>query len=432
MTKKNFIKYFVAVIIIAVLGFGGYRIYLAFFSNMTSEAPIATSEVKRGKFVLKINDLGFVSARKYTPVFAPIAGKIIKLCKEGTTVKKGDFLAQLDTTSLDKELKEKELLYEQALADVTQAEEELRILKITAELNIKTKISQQQYDKTELEVAKNKLERQKRLYKEQIVTLKEVEAEESSVRSKEVAVRRDAIDVDIERQKMRSDIIKKQAEIELKKTKAEGAELDYKLAAANKNKATIRAEGNGLVVFRAMWRGDAYVKLAEGDDVYNRANIMSISDVSSLIVNVRLRETDIHRAALGQKVNIFLEALPGEVFYGKVETVSNIADSSGDSEISTGPGQKMFPVSIGVIGDPGVKMRPGMTASVEIIEKEIPDALYLPIDAVFSSEDGKYVWKKEGDSFRKVFIEIIDRNEDYAAINGDLKKGDVVALSDVC
>lgn len=392
------------------------------------KVDVRTAEVRRGDFVVKITDLGNVSARKYTPVFAPFAGKIIRLCKEGSTVKKGDFLIQFDTVALEKEVKEKELLYRQALADVEQAEEELRILGITSRLSIEAKLSQRQYDGAELEAAKNRLDRQRRLYAEQIVTLKDVESEEAAVRSKETSVRRDDIDVDIERQKMLSDVTKKRADIALKRTKAERALLDYNLARTNMDKACVRAEGKGLVVFKSMWRGDSYAKLSEGDDVYNRANLMSISDVSSLIVEMRLRETDVHRARPGQPAEIVLEAVPGRVFRGKVEKVSNVADSS-LNEVSSGPGQKMFPVRIGVSGDTGGMMRPGMTASVDIIERRIPDALYVPIESVFSSGDGKYVWRRTGSSFSKCPVKVVDRNEDSVVVEGALEKGDLVALS---
>ncbi|MDQ7824389.1 MAG: efflux RND transporter periplasmic adaptor subunit [Candidatus Eremiobacteraeota bacterium] len=416
--------------LIAGLLYGGYYAYARFIPRKKEVVSIPTTKVQQGDFVIKVTEIGKVKARKSVQISAPFGGKIIKLCKEGSIVKPGDFLAQMDTTELTRKQRDETLSYEQALADVQKAEEELRIAKISAQLDIKDKLSQLDYDRSELEDAKNKLKRQQRLFAESIVIKADVENEEVKVRSKELAVKKGLIAVEIARKKSLSDESKKRAEINILGLKGKKNRLDAEAATEDLSQATVKANARGIVVFQDVWRSGQMGKLSEGDDVHRRENIMEIPDLASLLVIVPVRETEIHRVKVGAKCTISLEADPSSLFHGKVEKIDRIAKEPHPWENPTAPGQKTFEVTIGLKETDASKIRPGMTANTDIIEKKLEKVLNLPIECVFYHEGKKFVYIKEGENYVKKEVDVGERNENFVVITKGLKGGEDVALRD--
>jgi hypothetical protein len=79
-----------------------------------------------------------------------------------------------------------------------------------------------------------------------------------------------------------------------------------------------------------------------------------------------------------------------------------------------------------------ILVRPGLLADVEIIVEKVPDAVYVPNQAIFD-KDGKrvvYVKSKKGDVYEERFVGITKRSESVSVINSGLKEGDVIALQD--
>jgi len=416
------------VLIIMGLAYGGYLAYANYFPKKKTLVQVPTRKVMKGEFVLKVTEIGKVKARKSIFVSAPFAGKILKLTKEGSIVKKGDFLAQMDTTELLRKVSDQTLEFQQCEADVKKAEEELRIMKVSSQLDLKQKTSQLEYDKSELEDAKRKLARQQRLFKEMIVTRQNVEDEEVKVRSRELAVKKGKVDVDIARRKNLSDEIKKKAEINILKIKAKKKKLDMDAAKEDLANGTINAPADGLVVYQNVWRTGQMGKLSEGDDVHKRANIMEIPDLQSLLVLVPVRETDIHRVRVGEEALIKLEADPNSLFHGRVEKIDRIAKEADPWDNPTTPGQKTFEVTIGLKERDPARIRPGMTANCDIIEKKIPGALSLPIESVFYQEGKKFVFIKGSDGYVRREVEVGARNENFVVITKGLTEKDEVTL----
>jgi hypothetical protein len=77
-----------------------------------------------------------------------------------------------------------------------------------------------------------------------------------------------------------------------------------------------------------------------------------------------------------------------------------------------------------------VLLRPGLLADVEIIVDKIPNAIYIPTQAVFE-KDGKLVaYVKTGNTFEERVFKPLKRSESTMVIESGLKPGETVALSD--
>ncbi len=77
-----------------------------------------------------------------------------------------------------------------------------------------------------------------------------------------------------------------------------------------------------------------------------------------------------------------------------------------------------------------VLLRPGLLADVEIIVERIPNALHIPIHAVFEKEGKPIVYVKEGERFVERAIRPLKRSESTMVIAEGLQEGEIVALAD--
>jgi HlyD family secretion protein len=123
--------------------------------------------------------------------------------------------------------------------------------------------------------------------------------------------------------------------------------------------------------------------------------IMTISDLSNMEVEVEIDETDIVDVEIGQRAEIDVEALADTLLAGTVTEVGNsgITSLAGTQEEVTN-----FLVTV-LVSDVHAALKPGMTATVEIVTATHEDALNVPIQAVVARTPSELEEKKEdGDS----------------------------------
>ena len=109
--------------------------------------------------------------------------------------------------------------------------------------------------------------------------------------------------------------------------------------------------------------------------------ILTIADLSKMVVKTYINEVEIAKVKIGQKVEILVDAYPQQTFQG---IVSEIAPSA-DVQQRTSNGIVTFEVMVEVIGSPP-QLMPGMSADIDIIITEKSDVLQLPIESVIISE----------------------------------------------
>jgi len=109
--------------------------------------------------------------------------------------------------------------------------------------------------------------------------------------------------------------------------------------------------------------------------------ILTIADLSKMVVKTYINEVEIAKVKIDQKVEIHVDAYPQTSFQG---IVSEIAPSA-DVQQRTSSGIVTFEVVIEVIGSPP-QLMPGMSADIDIVITEKSDILQLPIESVIISE----------------------------------------------
>lgn len=126
---------------------------------------------------------------------------------------------------------------------------------------------------------------------------------------------------------------------------------------------------------------------------------------------------------MGQKVRVRVDAVAGAVFEGTVEWLSPIATLI----YRRFPPEKNFPARarIDKLDD---RLRPGMSASVEVIVEERPGVLVIPSKASFQIDGRPTVFVRSGSGFRRRAIEVLARNANEIVVSDALSEGEVIAL----
>lgn len=371
-----------AVVIVAVA--------ISLFSFGGVSANIPTTEVLKGDFVVTLSENGRLDAKRSMTVSAPrIRGnlQIVKLEKEGKTVEEGDFLAQFDPTEQQTKLRD--------------AEAELRI----AQANLERANAQLEMDLKQLELDLKKAER----------AFSESRSEAPLIK-KEAEMSLDLAKLTYEQKKqiLKADIQKMQVELDKAQDKKEQATRDLE-------KMTLTAPIPGLVVYLEIWKGGTMSKVQEGDSPWGGQGLINLPDLSTMIVETTVSEVDVSKIELGQQVDITLDAIPGPVFSGTVSDIGTLAHrKERGSEIN------VFDVEV-LIDSSDERLKPGMSAKVDIIINEFEDVLSVPIEAVFERDDTTIVYSKNGD---KIPVTLGERNDMSVIIAEGLDEGEEISLLD--
>jgi HlyD family secretion protein len=92
-------------------------------------------------------------------------------------------------------------------------------------------------------------------------------------------------------------------------------------------------------------------------------------------------------------------------------------------------GTKFFGVTVEV-NESEPRLRPGMTARVEIQVEERAKALFVPLEAVFEKDGGPLCYVAQGRRLRPREVALGPSNQDFVVVEKGLRKGERVALRD--
>lgn len=314
-----------------LLWIGGFVVIAAaagvlFSMNGNDEEAISvqTAGVDRQKIIETVSATGVIEPETQVKISADVAAKITKLdVKEGEWVEKGQFLLQLDR--------------EKFMAAVESAEAALRATEADANLVRENMI------KTEKDY-----QRIKELFDKQLESQATLDQTYAAFKVEKARYQSNLEQVD------RSKASLKQAKDDLSKT-------------------TIYAPMAGTISQLNKEIGEIALGSQFQEDV-----ILIISNLNSMEALVDVDENDIVSLHIGDSAKIEVDALPDVLFKG---TVSEIASSAKVNAVGTAEQKTEFEVKVR-IKDPGEELRPGMTASADIITQTRGDALVVPIQCV--------------------------------------------------
>ena len=308
----------------------------------------------------------------------------------------------------------------------------------------------------ELQRAIDTLDWTERLYKAKQVSRNDLEADKLAVKRRENSLREAETDYKLflkydflkEVEKLLSDVREKRRGLERIKAKARSElakeeanklakEASYLLQKRrldeyrkNVEDCVIRATKPGLVVYASSvaspWRRRYGDPIQEGTMVRQRQRIVTMPDVSEMMVEVKVHESYADKVRKGLPCLITTDAFPDLVMRGEVTRVADLPDSQA---YWLNPDLKVYTTDVSIFGDPSNKLKPGVSAKVEIVIKDLKDVLSVPLQAVVPYEEGRavYVQTEEGPKLRKVETGLF--NDTAIEIKSGLKEGEPVLLS---
>lgn len=222
-----------------------------------------------------------------------------------------------------------------------------------------------------------------------------------------------------------------EAEVELSRNEVKAKEVaiaraKVALAAAQDRLryCEINAPMNGTVIERGIQPGEVVTPGVQA--TFEGKPLLTVADLSTLLVKVDLNQIDIAKVKVGQKVTVTLDALPGKTYEG---TLTKVAPAS---TLPKGKDVDVFPVEA-TLDKADDQIKPGMTADVRIhIEKKLA-VLTLPIEAIVKEAGQTYANRVTKDDKGKmksdrVVVKLGARNDREVEVLEGIKEGEQMLI----
>ena len=392
------------VMTIAVIGAGAFAV------RGSARPDLPTTEVKKGEFVDTLEIRGDIRPLRSIVLTSPMQSgdlQIVKLAKNGSTVKAGDVVVQFDGSLLKKTIQEKQTELRQADAEIEQARAQG---KITEEQN-STALMKARYDIERAKLDVNKGD-----------TVSRIDNEKAKLALADAEYKLRELE-----EKIKSDRTSAEADVAARQRKREKATADLQRAERGLQSLELRAPAAGLVNilpnFRAASTWGSEQEFREGDRAWPGASILELPDLSSVHLEARLDESDRGRLQAGQDAIVRIEAIPGREFKARINDISVLAKI----DFTSGwPPPKNFNLNL-VLIDVDPKIRPGMTAVARIATERIPDVVLVPSEAIFQRDGAPNVYRLVGSEFVPTRVEVKRRGREQTILSSGVELGDRIA-----
>jgi multidrug resistance efflux pump len=359
-----------------------------------------TARVRRGDLVVQLTEGGLLKPEEALTYRSPLGGReaeIVFLVAEGTRVGEGDLLVRLDTTELKRELERGVQEFRQAQVDVQVADAERQegaaavdaVRQGEGALGVDEARSHLKLAEKKALRLREEYEKLKPLMDRGFITREELERSSFELEQAEadLGLARRKAEVYIQqthpRGEQRARLQLAQKEAQVGNVRARVAELAARVRALGEliENCSIYARRPGLVVHEENLAANPRRKVRVGDRVTGSQGVLTIPEVSRMLVEASVAEADVHRVRPGQAAAVRLDAFPDLRLSGKVVRVGTMARSSAERPFE----DKRFDLIVAL--DPAeVDLKPEMTARVDILVEEMRNVLLVPVNAVFERQ----------------------------------------------
>lgn len=327
--------------------------------NRKEGTPVTLGKVERADLTSKVSSNGRIDAKRKVDLSANVMGQIVNLAvREGDVVKKGDFLLQIDQRQL--------------AASARGAEASMQAL-----------FSDREAARASLSDAQRVYDRAANNAREKIIPQAELD-------------------------RARTTLDAARANVTAIESRIEQARANLTAARDTLSKTTMTAPMAGIITALPVEEGEVAVI-----GTMNNAGtkLLTIADMSVVEAVMEVDETDIPNVKVGQRASVTIDAYPNKTFPGVVTEVgsSPIVRNS----VSASAEAVNFEVKI-QLENPPAGVRPGFSASADIVTGTRAKALAIPIQALVvrekpgstpgktQDEEGVYVFKDGKANFKAV------------------------------
>ncbi len=449
----------------------------------TSSDANATFKVRRGPLTISIREAGTIKARDQIVIKSEVEGQtqIITLMPEGTVAQKGDLLVELDASSLNDNRVDQQIRVQNSEAQFINARENLEVVKSRAESDVRAAELQLQFareDSTkyvegdypmemkralaDIAVAESEMSRtqeqlagSKRLFEEGYLTSIEYERDkqnaeratldlelsrsalqlleeytykrrltelESDIEEKESALDRTKLSSSADVVQAEASFRAKESEFNREQTKLE--KLDRQI-----DNTKIFAPASGLVVYATTakgggWRGSSE-PLEEGQSVRERQELIYLPTASNMMAEINIHESNLAKTRPGMGVRITVDAVPGAEYTGHITAIAPMPDAQ---SAFMNPDLKVYATKVTIDGDASA-LRTGMNCQAEIMVEHLEDAVYVPVQSIYSVKGVTTAFLKHRSGVEQRTVVIGNDDNQMVHILEGLEVGEEVLLA---
>lgn len=294
--------------------------------------PVTFAKVERQDLTSKVTANGQIDAQRKVDLSAHVMGQIVNLAvREGDTVKKGDFLLQIDQKQL--------------AASAHGAEASMRAL-----------LSDRDAARANLAEAQLTYDRARANFEQKIIPAAELDRARTALSSARANV----------------------GSIE---QRIDQARFNLTAARDTLSKTTMTAPMAGIITALPVEEGEVAVI---GTMNNPGTKLLTIADMSVVEAVMEVDETDIPNVRVGQRANVTIDAYPNKTFSGIVKEVGS-SPMTRNGVASGGETAVNFEVKI-QLDHPPAGVRPGFSASADIITGTRAKVLAIPIQSLVVRE----------------------------------------------
>jgi HlyD family secretion protein len=345
--------------VVLLMGIGSYISY----QLKKGVVSVQTGQVVRQDVTSVVTASGEIRPKNYTNVVGQGIGLITEIVvKEGDHVKKGDVLLHVESVQPGADVQAQ-------VAGIDAADSGMKAAAANYDSAVAT-LAQRQSD---LNKAKLDWDRYQSLYKEQLIAKQDYDATKAVYDSAAAGLK--ASEAQVAELRASRD----QASSMLDQNRAQLKHLQDVL-----RKTTYTAPIDGIVSYVAVRVGENVVP---GIQNAQGSFLLTISDMSVVTSEVKVDETDITELKVGQPADVSIDAVPGQLFHGRVTQVGDLAilRTSGEAAMTetTANTQEARDFKVVVtLDNPPDGLRPGLSTTARIQTAQKKNVLTVPVQAL--------------------------------------------------
>jgi multidrug efflux pump subunit AcrA (membrane-fusion protein) len=329
--------------------------------------------------------------------------KISMLAPEGDDVENGQPVLGFDTSELQRRLKEMMAEAEEAHKEIEKKEAELALQRETNRLRL--------------------AEAEARLRKARLKV--EVPGEltsENDLRKASLDLRLAEDEIEYVRKRLRDMEGSGEDSLASLRRHRDYAEGEVRATRNAIESMTVKAPRDGTVIYASNWRDE---KKKVGDACWRGEMVLEIPNLTRMMADGEVDEADASKVTVDQKLTLRLDSHPDEEFSGTVSHIwGTVKRKSWRNPL------KVVRLDVDLDRTDERRMRPGMRFRGTIEIERIEDAVVIPVETVFISEDGPTVYRKTLMGHERVSVTLGRRNEKMVEVLDGVDESDRVSRMD--
>ena len=404
---------------------------------------VALFEVTRGPLVISVSESGVIQSRDKHIIRNKVDGHstIVSLIEEGTHVKAGDLLIELDASRFDDARVELEIRLQsaeaalinasetlavvsnQVQADVEKADLDLRFARMDCEKFVKGETPQQRRQlEADITMAREELQRagekaawSRKLADEGYITRAEMEADEFAQKRSQInlalatgkldlatmytesqqlaklesGIKQAEMALERARRKARADTVQAQATFHARTSEFDTSRKKMENLREAITNCRITATAEGMVVYaQSQDRYHRSEPLAVGVEVSERQELIHLPATETMSAEIKIPEASVTKIREGMPARIRVDALPDRLYQGHMAKIGLMPDTV---RAWLNPDLKVYNCEI-YVDSVARELRPGMSCRVELIVEEYESAISVPVQCVVRVKDRPSVY----------------------------------------